>query len=153
MHIDFVFLADSATQRPDGRIDAIAIGNFTLTATHFPTECDRFAMIVRAGFEPDETEPGTVRVQVLAPHGTAVAERDVTITPPDPLTRPHPEGRVRTRVVNFFAVSVPEPGTYRVRATVDGIDYMGAHFDAMLASETVHESATAMEPATTRELP
>src|SRR4051794_18296049 len=153
MHIDFVILADSATQRPDGRIDAVAIGNFTVSVAHFPMECDRFAVVVRVGFEPDEREPGTVRMQVISPGGVPVAEREVTIAPPSPLTRPHPEGRVRTRVVNFFAVSVPRPGTYRVRATLDGIDYIGAHFDATLASAAVMEPEAVMEATATRETP
>src|SRR5215471_8470987 len=92
MQIDFVFLADSAAQRPDGRIDAIAIGAFTVTAAHFPVKCERFAVIVRGSFEPDETDPTSLHVQVIAPGGARVAERDVTIAPPEPLIAPKPEG-------------------------------------------------------------
>jgi hypothetical protein len=147
MRIDFVFLADSATQRPDGRIDAVAIGNFQLSAAHFPTECDRFAAIVRVSFEPEETEPASVHVRVISPSGTTIEERKVAVAPPDPLTEPHPEGRVRTRVVNFFNVSVPEPGTYHIRATLNGMDYIGAHFDALLASEAAMEPASVAEAA------
>jgi hypothetical protein len=147
MRIDFVFLADSASQRPDGRIDAVAIGNFQLSASHFPTECDRFAAIVRASFEPEETEPAAVRVRVISPDGTPVAEREVSIAPPAPLTEPHPEGRVRTRVVNFFNVSVPEPGTYLIRASLNDMDHVGAHFGAHFDARLVTEPASVAQTA------
>lgn len=144
MRIDFVFLADSATQRPDGRIDAVAIGNFQLSATHFPTECGRFAAIVRVSFEPEETDPAAVRVRAISPSGTPVAEHEVTIAPPKPLTMPHPEGRVRTRVVNFFNVPVPEPGMYLIRASLNDMDHIGAHFSAHFDARLVTEPAAIM---------
>ena len=149
MRIDFVFLADSATQRPDGRIDAVAIGNFQVSATQFPTECDRFAAIVRVSFEPEETETAAVRVRIISPSGTPVAEREVAITPPAPLTTPQPEGRVRTRVINFFNVSVPEPGTYLIRASLNDMDHIGAHFSAHFDARLVTEPASVVMTADT----
>jgi hypothetical protein len=150
MQVDFIFLADSASQRPDGRIDAIAIGAFTVMAAHFPAECERFAVIVRGSFEPDESDPTMVHIQVIAPGGSRIAEREVTIAPPEPLLTPKPEGRVRSRVVNFYHVPVPEPGTYNISTTVNGITYIGAHFDAVLASEPSVASGTVTKPAMVR---
>jgi hypothetical protein len=143
MQIDFILLADSATQR-------IAFGAFTVMARDFPTQCERFAVIVRGKFDPDETDPTSVRIQVIAPGGARVAERETTIAPPEPLTRPKPEGRVRTRVVYFYHVPVPEPGTYHIAATVNGMAHIGAHFDAVLVTEPSVASGAVTQPARVR---
>ncbi len=139
MQIDFAFLADSATVRPDGRIDAVAIGAFAVTATQFPAAVERFAVVTRVGFAADETESGTLHVRVRAPDGTVVAERTTTVAPPHPLTQPQPQGRARTRVVNFFNVTLPAPGAYHPVVSLAGEDYIGMHFDASLITPPTHQ--------------
>lgn len=135
MQIDFAFLADSATVRPDGRIDAVAIGAFALTAARFPAAVDRFAVVTRVTFDADEREAGTLHIAIRAPGGAVIAAREVTVEPPPPLTEPQPPGRARTRVVNFFNVALPAPGVYHPVVTLNGDDYIGMHFDAAHAAD------------------
>ncbi len=132
MQIDFAFLADSATHRADGRIDAAAIGPFVVEVADFPTTVDHFAVVTRVGFEPeDETMPAALRVRIVAPGGETVAEQSSTVEAPPTIERMAPH-RTRTRVLNFFNVALPAPGVYHCRITLnDTLHYINVYFDAV----------------------
>ncbi len=53
MQIDFAFLADSAAQQLDGRVDALAIRPFTATHDQSPAWVLHFAVAARVGFAPE----------------------------------------------------------------------------------------------------
>ena len=135
MQIDFAFLADSATHRADGRIDAAAIGPFVLTSATFPTTVDHFAVVTRVGFEPeDEGTPAALRVRVVAPGGATVAEQASTVEAPPIIEQMAPH-RTRTRVLNFYRVALPVPGVYHCRITLnDTLHYINVYFDALQES-------------------
>ena len=134
MQIDFAFLADSANVRPDGRIDAIAIGAFIATEERFPASLQHFAVVTRVGFaEEDGDTSGLLRVGIIAPDGTTVSEQESVVEAP-PIILTMTEGRKRTRVLNFYDVPLPSPGPYACRITLNERDeYRGIHFDAALA--------------------
>lgn len=139
MQIDFAFLADSATHRPDGRIDATAIGPFVVAAAHFPAHAEHFAVVTRVGFEPEDAmQPASLRVGVVAPDGTRVAEQTSTVEAPPVIEHMAPH-RTRTRVLNFFNVALPQPGTYHCRITLnDTLHYINVYFDATQSEGAIH---------------
>lgn len=132
MQIDFAFLADSATHRADGRIDAAAIGPFVVPATTFPASVEHFAVVTRVGFEPeDEGTPAALRVRVVAPNGVTVAEQSSLVEAPPIIEHMAPH-RTRTRVLNFYRVALPAPGVYHCRITLnDTLHYINVYFDAV----------------------
>ncbi len=134
MQIDFAFLADSATQRPDGRVDALAIGPFTATQGRFPASVLHFAVVARVGFtQEDRDRAGTLHVRVVAPDGATVAEQQSAVEAP-PIFVAETEGRRRTRVLNFYNVPLPAPGTYVCNVALNGDQFDGdVHFEANLA--------------------
>ena len=132
MQIDFAFLADSATHRADGRIDAAAIGPFVVPATTFPASVGHFAVVTRVGFEPaDEMNAATLRVRVVAPGGETVVEQSSTVEAPPILEHMAPH-RTRTRVLNFYHVALPAPGVYHCRITLnETLHYINVYFDVV----------------------
>lgn len=148
MHVQFVLLADSATVRPDGRLDATAIGPFTVRAAHFPATVHEFAVITRVNCEAQDEEPGHLVVRVLAPDGSIVAERDSEIeVPPVYLTRT--EDRTRTRVLNFFKVPIPMPGVYQLSVRLNDVDFLTRmHFDAEQVPVGAEQPAVVGQPET-----
>ncbi len=129
MQIDFAFLADSATQRPDGRVDALAIGPFTAMHDHFPASVLHFAVVARVGFaREDRDHSGALRVRIVAPDGETVAGQQSVAEAP-PVFVDETAGRKRTRVLNFYNVPLPAPGAYVCHVALNG-----EQFDADLAS-------------------
>jgi len=134
MQIDFAFLADSATQRPDGRVDALAIGPFTATHDRFPASVLHFAVVARVGFaQEDRDQSGALRVRIVAPGGATVAEQQSAVEAP-PIFVDETAGRKRTRVLNFYNVPLPAPGAYVCQVALNSERFDGdVHFDADLA--------------------
>lgn len=134
MQIDFAFLADSATVRPDGRVDAVAIGAFTVSVEHFPTTVLHFAVVTRVGFAAEDgNAAGNLAVRIIAPDGTPVAEQTARVDAP-PIFVTETAGRKRTRVLNFYDVPIPAPGTYRCAVTLNGEAYGDIHFDILVTA-------------------
>ncbi len=130
MHVDFVFLADAATVRPDGRIDATAIGTFTEEAETFPTKLLRFAVVTRIEFDKDDHDPGTLHVVVVSPDGAILTEQTSMIEVPPVVIPPPKVTRTRTRVLNFFHVPLPSPGYYECRVSLNDARYEESpHFE------------------------
>lgn len=141
MHVQFTLLADSATLRPDGRLDATAIGPFSVQAVHFPTSVPEFAVVTRVGFDAGEGDPGKLVVRVYAPTGEIVAERESEVEAPPIITTPTPD-RTRTRVLNFFRVPVPVPGVYHVNIRLNDVDFLTR---MSFTAEQVEAAATSSE--------
>lgn len=142
MHVHFALLADSATVRPDGRLDATAIGPFTVHAKQFPVIVPEFAVVTRVGFDVEEDAPGQLVVRIVAPNGAVVAERDSEVEIP-PVFAAHTGERTRTRVLNFFRVSLPIPGSYHVHVKLNGVDYLTRiYFDVEQVVAAAHEAGS-----------
>ncbi len=123
MHVQFTLLADSATLRPDGRLDATAIGPFSVRAVGFPTSVPEFAVVTRVGFDVGENDPGKLVVRVYAPNGEIVAQRESEVEAPPVFATPTAE-RTRTRVLNFYRVPLPVPGVYHVNIRLNDVDFL-----------------------------
>lgn len=130
MRVDFAFLADSATPRADGRVDATAIGPFTLTASAFPATIPHFAVVPRIGFAPEDNgQPASLRVRIVGPNAETVAEQAATVDAPRVIAEMTP-GRTHTRVLNFYNVRLPEAGAYQCHIALNGVEETRLQFDA-----------------------
>lgn len=123
MHVQFALLADSVEIRPDGRLNATAIGPFTIQAAQFPATVPEFSVVTRVNFDIGDDEAGELTVCVFAPNGTIVVERESAVEAP-PVIATRTADRTRTRVLTFFKVPLPVPGSYHVHVKLNGVDFL-----------------------------
>jgi len=134
VHIQFALLADSVEIRPDGRLNVTAIGPFTIQATQFPATVPEFSVVTRVRFDIGDDEAGELAVRVFAPNGAVVAERQSAVEAP-PVIATRTADRTRTRVLTFFKVPLPVPGTYHVHVKLNGVDFLTRiNFDVELVA-------------------
>jgi len=123
MHVQFALLADSVEIRPDGRLNATAIGPFTIQAAQFPATVPEFSVVTRVSFDIGDDDAGELAVRVFAPNGTVVAERESVVEAP-PVIATRTADRTRTRVLNFYKVPLPVPGAYHVHIKLNDVDFL-----------------------------
>ena len=122
MHLQYVFLCESAGEDPTGKLDARGILH-DLLAPGFPAVQERMVLVLVIEWDRKDQGRHNLKAELVGPDGGVVLTVDGHS---DVQARPSDRSPARTRLVMpVEKVVFPKPGKYHLRVIVKGERFRG----------------------------
>ena len=134
MDIDLALLADAATIDGSGKLNILGVFD-RISASAFPAQHGRMAMVLRFAAGLPEAGPHEVGIRLRGPDGEALLRLDGEMQlAPGPRSA---GGGVKVpHVLNLDGIVFTRPGHYTFDVTVDGTHHVGIPLTVVDASGT-----------------